>query len=48
MMKPTPGPWWRSRWIGWAASLFALALVFAWYLQPDLMFELANRVWSCF
>ena len=38
----------RSRWAWRAAALLALALVFAAYLQPDLMFELANRVWSCF
>jgi hypothetical protein len=38
----------RSRWAWRAAALLALGLVFAAYLQPDLMFELANRVWSCF
>ena len=38
----------RSRWALLAVALLALALVFAAYLQPDLMFELANRVWSCF
>jgi len=48
MIKPMPGPWWRSRWLWRGASLLALALVFASYLQPDLMFELANRVWNCF
>lgn len=25
-----------------------LGLVFSAYLQPDLMVDLANRVWSCF
>lgn len=47
-MKPVLGPWWRSRWLWRTAALFALALVFASYLQPNLMFDLANRVWSCF
>ena len=47
-MKPTPGSSRRGRWIGWAAALLALALVFAWYLQPGLMFEMTNRIWSCF
>jgi len=40
--------WWRARWFWRTAALLALALVFASYLQPSLMFELANRVWSCF
>lgn len=48
MMKPATGRWWRSRGAAWAASLLALLLVFAAYLQPDMVFELANRVWSCF
>lgn len=26
----------------------ALAAVFAAYLQPGLMLDLANRLWSCF
>ena len=42
------GPWWRSRWLWRTAALLALVLVFASYLQPSLMFDLANRVWSCF
>jgi len=36
------------RWFWRAAALAVLALVFASYLQPDLMVHLANRVWSCF
>ncbi len=32
----------------WAAAAAALAAVFVSYLQPDLMVDLANRVWSCF
>lgn len=31
-----------------AACAAALAAVFALYLQPDLMFTLANAVWACF
>jgi len=38
----------RSRWLWRALALLALAGVFVAYLQPDLMFDLANRVWSCF
>lgn len=32
----------------WAAAAAALAAVFMAYLQPDLVVDLANRVWSCF
>lgn len=32
--------------LGLAAAV--LSLVFSAYLQPDLMVDLANRVWSCF
>lgn len=36
------------RW-GWrVAALAALGAVFAAYLQPTLMLELANQLWSCF
>jgi hypothetical protein len=34
--------------LGWLAALVALGAVFMAYLQPDLMFSLANQVWSCF
>lgn len=34
--------WWR------VAALAALGLVFASYLQPDLMLTLATQVWNCF
>ena len=29
-------------------AAMVLGLVFSAYLQPDLMVDLANRVWSCF
>lgn len=32
----------------WATCAVALGTVFLAYLQPDLMVDLANRVWSCF
>lgn len=32
----------------WSAAAVALALVFSSYLGPDLVVDLANRVWSCF
>ena len=50
-MKTVRPAGWQSR-LAWRAAalvaLVALALVFAAYLQPDLMFDLANQVWSCF
>lgn len=47
-MKPALERWLRSRWLWRGASLLALGLVFAAYLQPDLVFDLANLLWSCF
>ena len=41
----TPG--WRRVEVG-AAVAAALAAVFAAYLQPGLMLDLATRLWSCF
>jgi hypothetical protein len=38
----------RSPWTWRAAALVALALVFASYLQPDLMLQLATQIWNCF
>jgi hypothetical protein len=38
---------WRSA-LAWVAAAAALAAVFAAYLDPHLMVDLANRVWSCF
>jgi hypothetical protein len=32
----------------WAAIGMALAAVFAAYLQPSMVVDLANRFWSCF
>ncbi len=32
----------------WAAALLALGAVFAAYLDPHLVVDLANRVWACF
>lgn len=31
-----------------AVAVVALALVFASYLQPALIVDLGNRLWSCF
>lgn len=47
-MPVSPDSVWRSRWLWRTAALLALAGVFMTYLQPDLMFDLANKVWSCF
>ena len=35
----------RAAWIGLA--LLALGAVFAAYLDPQLVFALANRAWAC-
>jgi hypothetical protein len=32
----------------WAAALALLAVVFALYLQPDMMLALATQFWNCF
>lgn len=32
----------------WSAALAALMLVFAAYLRPELMVDLANQLWACF
>jgi hypothetical protein len=32
----------------WAAALLVLLGVFAAYLNPHLMVQLANAVWACF
>jgi hypothetical protein len=33
--------------LAWAGVAAALGLVFAAYLNPHLMVDLATRVWSC-
>jgi hypothetical protein len=47
-MKSAVAHWFSSRHLWRAAALLALGLVFMAYLQPDLMMDLANLVWSCF
>ena len=37
-----------ARIAAWSAAALVLALVFALYLNPHLVFDLANRVWACF
>ncbi len=34
--------------LAWAAALLVLAGVFAAYLSPQLMRDVADFVWSCF
>jgi len=34
--------------LAWAAVALVLAAVFAAYLNPHTVVDLANRVWSCF
>lgn len=42
-MRTTP-----LRWLAWLIAAVALAGVFAAYLNPHLVVDLANRVWACF
>ena len=37
-----------TRLLAWTAAGLALAAVFAAYLSPHLVFDLARRVWACF
>ena len=37
-----------ARLLAWTAAAAALALVFALYLNPHLVVDLATRVWACF
>lgn len=39
-------PWVRPA--AYAAAALVLAAVFAAYLNPHLMVDLASRVWACF
>lgn len=40
----------RLAWRGaaWAAACAALGMVFAAYLNPHVVVDLAGRVWACF
>ncbi len=46
-MTPRPRPAWIKA-AAWAAAAAALTGVFAAYLNPHLVVDLANRVWACF
>ncbi len=41
-------PWSTARLWMHAIALVALLAVFALYLQPDFMVQVAQMVWSCF
>lgn len=34
--------------LGYVAAAVVLALVFSMYFSPDLIVDLAGRIWSCF
>ena len=36
------------RWLGGLAAAVVLGAVFASYLRPQLVVELATQVWNCF
>ncbi len=37
-----------QRLLGWSLVMALLLGVFALYLQPDFMVQLAQQVWACF
>jgi hypothetical protein len=43
-----PRPRWLLRVLAMGGAAVALAAVFMAYLDPELMVDLANRVWACF
>jgi hypothetical protein len=45
-MKASSNRWARVAAYGTAAV--TLALVFAWYLNPHMVLDIAARVWACF
>ena len=38
----------RAQIVGGVAAALALAGVFMAYMNPHLVFDLANRIWACF
>jgi hypothetical protein len=38
----------RWRWAGYSLAALLLGLVFALYVQPDMMVTLAEQLWACF
>ena len=44
--RPAAARIWRA--LAWAVASLALAMVFAAYLSPHLVRDLASRVWACF
>ena len=42
--RPSPG----LRLAAWAVAVTVLLLVFAAYLDPHLVVDLAGRLWACF
>jgi hypothetical protein len=37
-----------SRWLLGLGAAIVLGLVFASYLEPDMMVQLATQLWNCF
>jgi hypothetical protein len=42
---PRPRPFWSG--VAVLAALAALGAVFAWYLSPHFVVDMATRLWSC-
>jgi hypothetical protein len=38
----------RWRWVSYALAALVLALVFAMYVQPDMMVTVSQQLWACF
>ena len=36
------------RWMWRSAVVLVLALVSLWYLNPQVMLDVADRIWACF
>ena len=47
-LRPPRGDTMMARVAGWIAAGALLAAVFMAYLKPDMTFQLANQLWSCF
>jgi len=48
MNAPTRPPSPARRWLGGVLAALLLLAVAAWYLNPQVMLDVADRLWSCF
>lgn len=45
--RPQSSRRWLGPWLLWGLAAVVLALVFAWYLSPHFVVDMAARLWSC-